>query len=332
LYLSEGATHSAFDLFYLIQNPHTTTADVEIVYLLPAPRPPVTRTYTVGPGSRRTIWVDLDPELAATDVSAIVRSTNSVPIIVERAMYASGQGRAFNAGHEGAGVTSPATSWFLAEGATGSLFDLFVLVANPNPQNAVVEARYLLTDGTSVTRTYAVAGNSRRTIWVDLEDTRLANASLSTAITSLNDVPIIVERAMWWPGPTPADWYEAHNSPGETGTGTRWAFAEGEVGGPLDKDTFILVANTSSSPGAATVTLLFETGAVLAKTINLRPSSRTTLSVRTDFPSAVGRRFGAIVESVGAPAAQIVVERAMYWSVGGSFWAAGTDALATRIH
>jgi hypothetical protein len=291
----------------------------------------VTKNYTVNPGSRLTIWVDLIAELVSTDVSAVVRSTNGVPIIVERAMYASGQGRSFNAGHESAGVTSPANNWFLAEGATGSLFDLFVLIANPNSQAASVQARYLLTNGQTITKTYPVAANSRRTIWVDLEDPALVNASLSTAVTSLNSVPIIVERAMWWPGPTPASWYEAHNSPGETVTGTKWAFAEGEVGGPLDKDTFILIANTSNTAGQAVVTLMLEGGGTLTKNVSLPANSRTTVSARIDFPGAVGKRFGGVVESVGSPAAQIVVERAMYWSALGDFWAAGTDALATKL-
>ena len=35
----------------------------------------------------------------------------------------------------------------------------------------------------------------------------------------INGVPIIVERAMWWPGPTAATWSEAHNSAGTTRTG-----------------------------------------------------------------------------------------------------------------
>ena len=64
-------------------------------------------------------------------MSAVIESINGVPIIVERAMYLDQPGRAFGAGHESAGVTAPATQWFLAEGATGSFFDLFILIANP---------------------------------------------------------------------------------------------------------------------------------------------------------------------------------------------------------
>jgi hypothetical protein len=49
------------------------------------------------------------------------------------------------------------------------------------------------------------------------------------------------------------------------------------------------------------------------------------------FLEAAGRRFGAFVESVGDTPAQIVVERAMYWDAVGQRWAAGTNALATRL-
>ena len=64
-------------------------------------------------------------------MSGVVTATQ--PIVVERAMYLSRPDQPFAAGHESAGVTAPATSWFLAEGATGSFFDLFVLIENPTP-------------------------------------------------------------------------------------------------------------------------------------------------------------------------------------------------------
>ena len=56
-------------------------------------------------------------------------------------MYLNRPGQPFAAGHESAGVTAPALEWFLAEGATGPFFDLFVLIANPNPTRATVDGR-----------------------------------------------------------------------------------------------------------------------------------------------------------------------------------------------
>jgi hypothetical protein len=138
---------------------------------------------------------------------------------------------------------------------------------------------------------------------------------------------------MWWPSPalTPNYWTEAHNSPGATQTGSRWALAEGEVGGSQGAETYFLVANTSASAGTARVTLYFEDGSAAEKTVALLPRSRNSVSVSGEFPAAAGRRFGAIIESLGTVPAQIVVERAMYTSPGGVVWAAGTNALATRL-
>ena len=340
-YLAEGATHSGFDLFYLLQNPSATTANVTVTYLLPAGAP-LTKQYTVAGNTRFNIWVNVEqiPEgsgatpLASTDVSAIVSVTNGVPIIVERAVYLTRGGQMFAAGHDSAGVTSPALSWFLAEGNTGPYFDLFVLIANPNPQAAEITADYLLVDGTVITRTYRVEPTSRFNIWVDLEDPRLLDAAVSTTVTSTNGVAVIVERAMWWPGDF-SSWMEAHNSPGSTETATRWGLAEGEVGGDDAVETYILIANTSAYAGRATVTLLFEDGTTASQAVDLLPKSRTNVPVKDAFGAAVsGRRFGAVVatEAVGAhPAAQVVVERAMYSSVGGVWWSAGTNALATKL-
>ncbi|MBA2355242.1 MAG: PD40 domain-containing protein, partial [Acidobacteria bacterium] len=343
-YFAEGATHSGFGLFYLVQNPGAEAAAVEVTYLRPPPAAPLVKTYVVAPQSRLNVWVNneavIDPVLsglASTDLSAVVRSLNGQPIIVERAMYLNAGGLTFGAGHESAGVTTPATRWFFAEGATGAYFDLFLLIANPNEQPARVRATYLLPSGETLQKTYLVAARSRFNIWVDMERfpddsgvARLADTAVSTTLESIDGPPIIVERAMWWPGPTSATWQEAHNSPGATQTGVRWALADGEVGGASQTETYLLVANTSASAGSARVTLLFEDGTQVTRTFDLQANSRFNVDVSAEFPAARGRTFGSLVESVGASPVEIVVERAMYSNARGVRWAAGTNALATR--
>jgi hypothetical protein len=259
----------------------------------------------------------------------VFEALDGQPIIVERAMSRGVPGQFFGAGHESAGVTAPALEWFLAEGATGPYFDLFVLVANPGAADAQVQATFLLPDGTTVVKPYTVAANSRFNIWVDYEDARLADTAVSTTIRSANGVPVIVERAMWWPG---TGWFEAHNSPGATVTGTRWALAEGEVDASRGMETYVLIANTSVVPASVKVTLLFENGTSAERTYpGIPPKSRFNVPVGGFFPQAAGKRFGAIVESLGATPAQIVVERAIYWDAAGQHWAAGTNALATKL-
>ena len=334
-YLAEGATHSGFNLFYLLQNPNASSANVRVRFLRPSGAP-LEKTYTLPPDSRNNIWVNeevfdgLGKALSSTDVSAVIESLSGQPLIVERALYLDRPGQVFAAGHESAGVTAPALEWFLAEGNTGGYFDLFVLVANPGATDAQIEATYLLPDGTSVVVPHTVLANSRFNIWVDEEDPRLANTAVSTTIRSTNGTPVIVERALWWPGAF-SQWYEAHNSPGATTTGTRWALAEGEVGGARNVETYILLANTSAFAGDVLVTLLFEEGTSVERTFTVAPRSRFNVDVRTEFAAALDRRFGALVESQGASTAQLVVERAMYWNASGQDWAAGTNALATRL-
>jgi len=332
-YLAEGSTSGDFALFYLLQNPGDAAASASIRFLRPAPQAPVTKTYALAPHARLTIPVDAIPELASTDVSGVVTATQ--PIVVERAMYLDRPDQPFAAGHGSAGVTTPATSWFLAEGATGSFFELFVLIANPSLQAAAVRVDYLLPGGGTLSKQYGVAPESRFTIWVDNEQLPagsgqrpLAATAVAMRVTSTNSVPIIVERSMWWPQPF---WYEAHNAPGTTVTGTRWALAGGFVGGPNQAETYVLVANTAATAGVARVSLYFENGAGATRDVTLPRESRTSIAIGSLFPEAAGKRFSTVIQSVGAAPVPIVVERAMYDSPDGVTWAAGTAVVATRL-
>jgi hypothetical protein len=278
-------------------------------------------------------------------VSAVIEVTNNQPIVVERAMYMSRGAEPYSAGHGSAGVTAPATRWFLAEGATGPFFDMFVLLANPSPSAAQVRITYLLNGGGTRTRVHDVAANSRVTINVGQEtfdDTPpgmlpLASATMSAIVESINNVPIIVERSMWWPAfaTDPSGWVEAHNSPGTTQTGLEWALAGGELDATRGLDTFILIANTSAVAGAARVRLMFESGETLDHAVDLPANSRTTVNVRDTFPSAEARKFGAVITSVTGPGvptpAQLVIERAMYAHANGVTWASGTNLLGTKL-
>ena len=253
-------------------------------------------------------------------------------------MYTNAGGQLFGAGHESAGIPNLAPQWFLAEGATGPFFHLFILIANPNGEDAQIEARYLLPSGQVITKQYLSAAHSRLTIGVHAEGPELANTPVSTILTSTNGVPVLAERAMWWPAaPLAPEWTEGHNSAGAVQTGEKWGLAEGEEGGASSQQTYVLIANTSDVIGSVQVTLIFEDGTTthLATPLSVPANSRTTLGIGAVFPSAVGRRFGVIVESLGAPAAQLVVERALYNDaiIRGQrvTWAAGANAMGTRL-
>lgn len=332
-YLAEGATHSGFSLFYLIANANAAAASIDVTYLLPSPAPPLTKNYIVPGNTRSTIWVNVeDALLASTDVSAVVRSLNGVAVVVERAMYLDRPNEKFVAGHASAGLAAPSLTWHLAEGATGSFFDSFVLLANPTLLDATVTVRYLGPLGQIVSRNYLVTAQSRRTVWVDFDHPLLADTAFAATVTS--DVPILVERAMWWPEPHEAR-YEAHNSAGVTALNTRWTVADASTGGASDAESYLLIGNSSASAATVQVTLVFEDGTSPAqKTYAVLPASRFNVSIVDEFPAAVGRRVAAIVDSLqpnaNTAATPLVVERSTYSDVGGVVWENGVNTLATR--
>ncbi len=92
------------------------------------------------PTSRKTIFAGDIAEVV--DKSFGIQVTFQNPGVAERAMYF-GLSPLFNAGHESAGVNSPAHEWFLAEGATGSFFTTFVLLANPGATDATATVTFL---------------------------------------------------------------------------------------------------------------------------------------------------------------------------------------------
>ena len=342
-HFAEGATHSGFELFYLVLNANPTPASVRVRYLLPSGAP-LERTYTVPGNSRFNIWVDQElfggvAALANTDVSAVFEVQNSVPVMVERAMYLTPPvGLTFTAGHASAGVTAPSTTWFFAEGATGTYFDEYVLVANPGASASTVRATYLLDSGITYQKTYTVPAGSRFNIWVDEETIAgqgkvLANAALSVRLEVLSGPAVVAERSMWWPGPTAATWLEAHNVLGSTAAAVRWGFAEGAVSGaPGNADTYFLIANPTTGAATVRVTLLFNDGtSAVSKTYPVAATSRFNVHVRAEFPAALDRLFGAVVESIDATPVAIVVERAVYNDANGVHWAAGTAALGTPV-
>jgi hypothetical protein len=328
-YLAEGATGSSYSLYYLLQNPGDIDTDATVTYLLPTPQPPVTKTYHVPANSRFTIDVRGEAaSLAHAEVSAKITSTQ--PLVVERSLYMSAPGQPFAAGHDGAALPAPATRWFLAEGATG-FFDEYVLIANADASRAQIKVTYLLEGGQAFSEAFPVDGNSRYTIDVKSRDPRLLSTPVSVIVESTNSVPVVVERAMWWPH---GNWYEASLSAGVTATGTKWAFAEGEKSTIATTvtnktQTYVLIANTDLTTAATvTVTLLRETGAPLTTTVPVPAKSRRTVDLASAFPGLVDGLYGIVVESNGVP---IVAERAIYSTIDGVTYAAGATSVGTNL-
>jgi YVTN family beta-propeller protein/autotransporter-associated beta strand protein len=321
-YFAEGS-QGFFHTYFLLLNQNATANVAHVTYFL-EDGSPLQKDYPLAPTSRTTI--DIASEAALQNRSFGAQITFDQPGMAERAMYF-GEDPLFSGGTDSSGTTAPSTSWFLAEGATGSYFDTFVLIANPGDTDATVTTTYLPASGLPVPKTHVVAAHQRLTINIATEDPSLASAAVGTSVTS--DHPVIVERSQYWPH---GNWYEAHNSAGETAAGTKWALAEGRVGGNNHAQTYILLANSGTQPAEVTATFLRENDPTtpIVKTFIVPPTSRLNIAVTgpgSDVPELADENFGTSLLSTQP----IIVERSMYTDAGGVTWAAGTNATATRM-
>ena len=90
-----------------------------------------------------------------------------------------------------------------------------------------------------------------------------------------------------------------------------------------------MIANTNASAASVTITYLRSSGGPIVKTYTVQGSSRFTISVNARVPELQNETFASVIASTnGVP---IVVERAVYWSGIGAFWAGGTNATAVVL-
>ena len=80
----------------------------------------ITQQYQLSPMSRTNILVDAIPGLESAAVSTKVRSTNAVPIVVERTMWWGGDAR--YGAHTEKASGGVAQRWYFAEGSQGFFF------------------------------------------------------------------------------------------------------------------------------------------------------------------------------------------------------------------
>ena len=166
-YFAEAA-QGFFDTFVLVTNANTTAADVTLTFLREG-EPPVIKTVPVGAASRVTIAASTFGELVGRSFGLIVDATQ--PVIAERAMYfGTTSAQLWSGGHESPGVTQTSTHWSIAEGATGSFFDTFILLSNPQDDEAHVTLDFLLESGESVRATRTVPGKGRVTVNIEAEN------------------------------------------------------------------------------------------------------------------------------------------------------------------
>lgn len=327
-FLAEGASNGTFDEDILVGNPSPGTLTVT-VRLLPAEDAVLTgsntRTFTLPGTGRLTVNLARDfPGLngaASAEVSAVVQgTTTSADIVVERSMFFPRTGTPYAGGTGASGVTAPARTWTLAEGA-GGVFETFILLANPGASPVNASVRYLRGDGSVITEPVTVPATGRATLWPTAAGP-LDAEGFSTVVQA--DGPIIAERAMYFDAPAGGFARSGHDALGTTSARTTWYFAEGFTGGnaAIAFETFLLIGNDNSQPATVTATYYRDEGAPVSKVYTVLPRSRFNIWTDQERSDSGALLLPASAFSVRLESdVPVVAERAMYW---------GTPSVADR--
>ena len=302
-YLPEGSSAWGFQCWLLVQNPNDTEATAQVTYMIEGAGP-VTFEKKIPANSRKTY--NMASDIGEKDASIKVQA--DIPVIPERAMYRN-NGRS---GHDSIGTTTPALSYYLAEGTTAWGFNTYVLVQNPNDTATDVTVTYMTSSGPVPQAPFTMPGNSRKTIRVN---DVMPGTDFSTQVTGSQD--IIAERAMYW-GEGTAAGEASHDSIGLAAPHTTFYLPDGETSN--GRETYTLVMNPNAGDVTVEICYLTPDGAgnvTFEETVGA--NSRKTFSM-VDKDIA-GR--AAIMVTCKTAGSKIMVERAMYWNGRG----AGTDTI-----
>lgn len=303
-YFAEGASGSFFQTRFALANPHDEPVPVTVTFSDTAGTP-TTMALTLPARSRATIDDSNRPALASEAFATKFEAPRVIG--VERTMTWAVGGPTYGS-HSDIGVSAARTSWILAEGATIGGFNTFYLLQNPTTDLAQVKVQYLLSTGERIEKVHPVAPLSRTNIWVNKDDPRLESAEMSATLTSLDGVPVVVERSMYRNNGNEL-FSAGHNSAAVDAPAMRWFLAEGATGGTFDE--FVLVANPNATAATLKVSYLRAGKTPLIRNYVAAPNSRLTIWVDQEDASLAAAEVSIVVESLTPT--PVVVERSMWW-------------------
>ncbi len=297
-YFAEGYTGEGFDTWLTVQNPWATEANISVDYYFKGGETVITKYLTIPGTSRKTLDVNAD---VGQEKEVSIAVSSDQPIVAERPMYFIYEDR-WEGGHNTMGATSTSASWYFAEGFTGSGFEEWLALQNPNPSAATATITYMFRDGTkAISKTIAIAARSRETINVNSD----VGADKEVSIKVESTQPIVAERPVYF------DYKECydggHNTIGKSMPVNQWFFAEGFTTSGFDE--WLTLQNPNAADAHASITYYFRDGAApVTRTEVISANSRETINVNVD--AGIDKEV-SIKVSADQP---IIAERPIYFN------------------
>ncbi len=220
-YFAEGYTGSNFSEYLCLGNPFSVAAKVHITYLFPdgTSQPQIVQ---VEPYSHATVLVNA---VVGPDREVSCKLEADLPIMVERPMYFDYDGD-WTGGDDVVAATGTSTEWYFAEGYTGTGFEEWVCVLNPQDQPADLTFNFQTEeDGIKVVSDQSVPAHSRMSFNVN----ELLGNDYQTSLRLDSNVPVVAERPMYfnYQGTSAWNWNGGHCVMGAASLAYQYSFAEG---------------------------------------------------------------------------------------------------------
>jgi hypothetical protein len=219
-------------------------------------------------------------------------------------------------------LPSVLSSFYFAEGYTGSDFEEWLCLLNRDGDPAIAQVTYLFADGSApFTKDYQLPGDSRVTINVNRE----AGPGKDVSIKLESDGKVLAERPMYFD--YNGVWDGGHDVIGAAAPSTVWYFAEGYTGRGFDE--WICVLNPGDTQ--ADLTFRFQTqeaGELVKEGYTVPARSRRTFKVNDVL--GAGYQASLAIES----SQPIVAERPMYFDYlgrGAHHWEGGHCVMGATV-
>ena len=235
-YFAEGYTGTAagngratFTETLNLLNPGTTPAPVTITYYVQGASAPMTITRTVSPTS--VLRESVNSDVGADKVVA-AQVTSPQRVYVTRTMTRTAPDGSRLDGSATLPVAAPATAWGFPEGYTGSTFQEYLTILNPNSSSAHVSillAPQADTAAGAKTLTLTVPALSRST--ANIRSLNQAGSAKSVGMLISSDQPIVPERVLYFGDGAGSGKFGSTVSSGSAGGAQQIYLAYGTSGG-----------------------------------------------------------------------------------------------------
>jgi len=324
-YFAEGSTQAGFQEYLTIENLGGPT--VATVSFLSADGTPPFFLVEALPGNQRTT-LDVNSIVGAGHDVSVILDTASPNLVAERPVYfnACPGGLCVDGGHVGAGL-APRSTWYFAEGYTGTGFHEYLTLLNPSSTATTAAISYQFRSGPAVAdQGVGIPAFSR--ITVDVNAYVGAGRDVSAVVTGATG--IVVERPMYFNACFDGLCVNGGHVVGGSLPQSVVGFAEGSTVGGVSE--YLTLANPGATDVSAGVTFQFGAGQGAARTVPYTVAAHSRLTISVNNVVGAGKDVSMTVTAGGG---QLVAERPQYFNlcvpmcVNGGHVAAGAQPSTT---